>query len=105
MDILHPLICYNTCVSAATRYTGSSSKVAPSLLAAVGAAGVGATIGGIGGAVSYVVIHPGQKPGDYIRSGAFWRAVGVGAASGAVSGLVGFGLGALRPTKAKPFLR
>ena len=59
------------------------------------AAGVGAVIGGIGGGVSYVLAHPGGRPEDYLRSGGFRRAVLVGMASGAVSGLVGFGVGGL----------
>ena len=38
---------------------------------------------------------PGGRPEDYLQSGGFWRSVGVGAASGAVAGVTGFGVGAL----------
>ena len=50
------------------------------------AAGIGALVGGIGGAVSYAMSHPGSF-GDLINSGCFWRQVGIGAAVGAISGL------------------
>jgi len=34
---------------------------------------------------SEVLAHPGGRPEDYLRSGAFWRSVGIGAASGVVA--------------------
>jgi len=74
-------------------YTDPRGEIAPILVAA----GIGAAIGGIGGGVSYVLAHPGGRPEDYLRSGAFWRSVGVGAASGAVAGAVGWAVPALLP--------
>ncbi len=47
------------------------------------------------GGAGYVLAHPGQRPEDYLQSGSFWRAVGVGAASGGVAGVVGFAVGGL----------
>ena len=51
---------------------------------------MGAAIGGAVGGGGYVLAHPGGRPEDYLQSGAFWRATGIGAASGAVAGLTGF---------------
>jgi len=59
------------------------------------AAGIGALIGGIGGAVSYAMSHPGTSFEDLINSGCFWRSVGIGAAAGAVAGAVGWATPAL----------
>ncbi|MBC7251340.1 MAG: AHH domain-containing protein, partial [Anaerolineae bacterium] len=73
--------------------TDPSGEIAPILVAA----GIGAAIGGVGGGVSYVLVHPGGRPEDYLRSGGFWRSVGVGAAGGAVAGAVGWAVPALLP--------
>jgi RHS repeat-associated protein len=72
--------------------TDPSGKILP-LLAPVLAAGVGALIGGAIGGISYALTHRGEE----FESGAFWRAVGISAAAGAVSGLVGFGVAAVLP--------
>jgi hypothetical protein len=37
-----------------------------------------------------VLANPGGRPEDYLQSKAFWRSVGVGAASGVVAGAVGW---------------
>jgi RHS repeat-associated protein len=71
-----------------TNLTDPSGKIAPLLIAA----GVGAIIGGVASGVSYVLAHPCE---NYLQSGGFWRAVGVGALSGAAAGAVGFWVGGL----------
>jgi RHS repeat-associated protein len=67
--------------------TDPSGEAVPAWLVAVG---IGATIGAVGGAISYVVSNPRRPMKEYVRDRAFWQAVGVGAASGAVAGGVGF---------------
>jgi hypothetical protein len=71
--------------------TDPSGRIAPILIAA----GVGAILGGGAGGAGYVMAHPGQRPEDYLQSGGFWRAVGVGALSGGVAGAVGFWVGGI----------
>jgi RHS repeat-associated protein len=66
-----------------------SGEIAPILVAA----GVGGVIGGVAGGARYVLAHPGGRPEDYLRSGDFWKATGVGFASGAVAGATGFWIG------------
>ena len=65
-----------------------------SLLIPVGAAAVGAIIGGVGAGIAYAVTHPCES---YLHSDGFWRAVGVGALSGGVAGLVGWAVPAILP--------
>jgi RHS repeat-associated protein len=73
--------------------TDPSGKIIP-LLIPVGAAAVGAIIGGVGAGIAYAVTHPCES---YLHSDGFWRAVGVGALSGGVAGLVGWAVPALLP--------
>jgi len=75
--------------------TDPGGKFVPPIIAAVVLGGV---IGAVGGGVGYVLAHPGGRPEDYLRSGVFWRSVGIGAASGAVAGAVGWWVPTLLPT-------
>jgi len=61
-----------------------SGEIIPLLLAL----GIGALVGGVGGGIHYALTHPGTDLGDLLSSGCFWREVGIGAAAGAVSGLL-----------------
>ena len=49
---------------------------------------VGAVLGGVGGGIGYVLAHPGGRLETYLRSPAFWGAVGIGAVSGVAAVLV-----------------
>ncbi len=73
--------------------TDPGGEIAPIIIAAGAGAAIGAVVGGAG----YVIAHPGGRPEDYLRSGGFWQAVGIGAASGAVAGAVGWAVPALLP--------
>jgi hypothetical protein len=54
----------------------------------LGGAAAGAVIGGVAGGVSYALRNPGKSLGEYVRDTEFRKAVGIGAASGAVAGVV-----------------
>jgi RHS repeat-associated protein len=73
--------------------TDHSGEIVPILIAV----GIGAAIGGVGGAISYALTHPCE---DYLHSGGFWRAVGVGAFSGTMAGLVGWAVPVIIPAGA-----
>jgi RHS repeat-associated protein len=79
------------------RYTDPSGEIAVG--AVVGAAAVGAAIGAATGGIGHVARNPGRSLGEYVKDAEFRKAVGVGAASGAVAGAVAaltpFGLAAL----------
>jgi hypothetical protein len=69
------------------RYTDPSGEIAIGAvaIAAVAGAAIGMATGGIG----YIVQNPGQSLGQYTQNTEFRKALAVGAASGAVSGVMG----------------
>ncbi|MGQ9683063.1 MAG: RHS repeat-associated core domain-containing protein [Anaerolineae bacterium] len=81
-------------------YTDPSGEVPPILVALGIGVGTGAAIGAVGGGLNSVLKNPGRSIAEYARDGAFWRSVGVGAASGVVAALVAVGVTALLPAGA-----
>ncbi len=74
------------------RYTDPSGEFVGALLAATA---FSAIVGGGFAAYNYLHTQPCVRLGDVIHSPDFWKTVGIGALTGALGGLIGFGVGAV----------